>query len=202
MMSEQEKMLAGMLYTAQDPELVAAHRRALRLTQRYNATGEDQAEEREALIQELLGSFGEDGVIMPPFRCDYGSQIEIGDHFFANYDCLFLDVCPITIGSHVMLGPRVCLYTAAHPLSCEVRDTGLEYGKPITIGNSVWIGGNVIVNPGVTIGNEVVIGAGSVVTHDLPDGVIAAGNPCRVLRRINDEDRKFWRARQQEWQSR
>lgn len=202
MMSEQEKMLAEMLYTAQDPELVAAHRRALRLTQRYNATGEDQAEEREALIQELLGSFGEDGVIMPPFRCDYGSQIEIGDHFFANYDCLFLDVCSITIGNHVMLGPRVCLYTAAHPLSREVRDTGLEYGKLITIGNSVWIGGNVIVNPGVTIGNEVVIGAGSVVTHDLPDGVIAAGNPCRVLRRISDEDRKFWLARQQEWQSR
>ena len=201
-MSEQEKMLAEMLYTAQDPELVAAHRRALRLTQRYNATGEDQAEEREALIQELLGSFGEDGVIMPPFRCDYGSQIEIGDHFFANYDCLFLDVCLITFGNHVMLGPRVCLYTAAHPLSSEVRDTGLEYGKPITIGNSVWIGGNVIVNPGVTIGNEVVIGAGSVVTHDLPDGVIAAGNPCRVLRRISDEDRKFWLARQQEWQSR
>ena len=149
-----------------------------------------------------MGSFGEDGVIMPPFRCDYGSQIEIGDHFFANYDCLFLDVCSITIGNHVMLGPRVCLYTAAHPLSSEVRDTGLEYGKPITIGNSVWIGGNVIVNPGVTIGNEVVIGAGSVVTHDLPDGVIAAGNPCRVLRRISDEDRKFWLARQQEWQSR
>ncbi|MFQ8584266.1 MAG: maltose acetyltransferase domain-containing protein [Holdemania massiliensis] len=107
-MSEQEKMLAEMLYTAQDPELVAAHRRALRLTQRYNATGEDQAEEREALIQELLGSFGEDGVIMPPFRCDYGSQIEIGDHFFANYDCLFLDVCSITIGNHVMLGTAGC----------------------------------------------------------------------------------------------
>ena len=152
-------------------------------------------------MQELLGSVGEDVVIMPPFRCDYGTQIEIGDHFFANYDCLFLDVCSIKIGNHVMLGPRVCLYTAAHPLSAEVRDTGLEYGKPITIGNSVWIGGNVIVNPGVTIGNDVVIGAGSVVTHDLPDGVIAAGNPCRVLRPLTEEDRQFWRARQQEWQT-
>ena len=100
-----------------------------------------------------------------------------------------------------MLGPRVCLYTAAHPLSAEVRDTGLEYGKLITIGNSVWIGGNVIVNPGVTIGNEVVIGAGTVVTHDLPDGVIAAGNPCRVLRPVTDKDRQFWQARQQEWQA-
>lgn len=201
-MNEQAKMLAGKLYTAQDPQLAEEHRRALRLTRRYNMTEEDQTEEREALMQELLGSVGEDVVIMPPFRCDYGTQIEIGDHFFANYDCLFLDVCSIKIGNHVMLGPRVCLYTAAHPLSSEVRDTGLEYGKPITIGNSVWIGGNVIVNPGVTIGNEVVIGAGSVVTHDLPDGVIAAGNPCRVLRRISDEDRKFWLARQQEWQSR
>ena len=200
-MNEQAKMLAGKLYTAQDPQLTADHQRALRLTRRYNMTAEDQQEERETLLQELLGSVGEDVVIMPPFRCDYGSQIEIGDHFFANYDCLFLDVCPITISDHVMLGPRVCLYTAAHPLSAEVRDTGLEYGKPITIGNSVWIGGNVIVNPGVTIGNEVVIGAGSVVTHDLPDGVIAAGNPCRVLRPVTDKDRQFWQVRQQEWQA-
>ena len=196
-MNEQAKMLAGKLYTAQDPQLAEEHRRALRLTRRYNMTGEDQTEEREALMQELLGSVGEDVVIMPPFRCDYGTQIEIGDHFFANYDCLFLDVCSIKIGDHVMLGPRVCLYTAAHPLSAEIRDTGLEYGKPITIGHSVWIGGNVIVNPG----NDVVIGAGSVVTHDLPDGVIAAGNPCRVLRPLAEEDRQFWRARQQEWQT-
>ena len=200
-MNEQAKMLAGKLYTAQDPQLAEEHRRALRLTRRYNMTGEDQTEEREALMQELLGSVGEDVVIMPPFRCDYGTQIEIGDHFFANYDCLFLDVCSIKIGDHVMLGPRVCLYTAAHPLSAEIRDPGLEYGKPITIGHSVWIGGNVIVNPGVTIGNDVVIGAGSVDTHDLPDGVIAAGNPCRVLRPLAEEDRQFWRARQQEWQT-
>ena len=200
-MNEQAKMLAGKLYTAQDPQLAEEHRRALRLTRRYNMTEEDQTEEREALMQELLGSVGEDVVIMPPFRCDYGTQIEIGDHFFFFFFCLFLDVCSIKIGDHVMLGPRVCLYTAAHPLSAEVRDTGLEYGKPITIGHSVWIGGNVIVNPGVTIGNDVVIGAGSVVTRDLPDGVIAAGNPCRVLRPLTEEDRQFWRARQQEWQT-
>ena len=200
-MNEQAKMLAGKLYTAQDPQLAEEHRRALRLTRRYNMTGEDQTEEREALMQELLGSVGEDVVIMPPFRCDYGTQIEIGDHFFANYDCLFLDVCSIKIGDHVMLGPRVCLYTAAHPLSAEIRDTGLEYGKLITIGHSVWIGGNGIVNPGGTIGNDVVIRAGSVGTHDLPDGVIAAGNPCRVLRPLAEEDRQFWRARQQEWQT-
>ncbi len=199
-MNEQAKMLAGKLYMAKDPRLAEEHRRALRLTRRYNMTGEDQTEEREALMQELLGSVGEDVVIMPPFRCDYGTQIEIGDHFFANYDCLFLDVCSIKIGDHVMLGPRVCLYTAAHPLSADIRDSGLEYGKPITIGHSVWIGGNVIVNPGVTIGNDVVIGAGSVVTHDLPDGVIAVGNPCRVLRPLTEEDRQFWRACQQEWQ--
>ena len=182
-MNEQAKMLAGKLYTAQDPQLAEEHRRALRLTRRYNMTEEDQTEEREALMQELLGSVGEDVVIMPPFRCDYGTQIEIGDHFFANYDCLFLDVCSIKIGNHVMLGPRVCLYTAAHPLSAEVRDTGLEYGKPITIGNSVWIGGNVIVNPGVTIGNRCVIGAGSVVTKDIPDDSVAVGNPARVVRK-------------------
>lgn len=166
-MNEQAKMLAGKLYTAQDPQLAEEHRRALRLTRRYNMTEEDQTEEREALMQELLGSVGEDVVIMPPFRCDYGTQIEIGLTFFLRIMTVCFSMCvPLKSCDHVMLGPRVCLYTAAHPLSAEVRDTGLEYGKPITIGHSVWIGGNVIVNPGVTIGNDVVIGAGSVVTRD------------------------------------
>lgn len=191
-MTEQEKMLSGELYLAADAELVNAHRKALALTRRYNATTEDQEGERAALIQELFGEIGEEFHIEPPFRCDYGTQIEVGRRFFMNYDCVFLDVCPIRIGDDVLIGPRVSLLTAAHPTDAKIRNTGLEYGKPITIGSSVWIGGGVIINPGVTIGDNVVIGSGSVVTRDIPSGVIAAGNPCRVLRALNENDRQLW----------
>lgn len=197
-MTELENMLSGRLYLAGDAALSAARLRAQTLCRRYNDTFPGQLEQRRDILRQLLGAVGDECCIEPTFRCDYGSQIIIGDCFYANYDCIFLDVAPITIGSHVLLGPRVCLYTAGHPTASEVRDTGLEFGSPITIGDSVWLGGNTVVCPGVRIGSGSVIAAGSVVTRDVPPGVIAGGNPCRVLRPITDADRAKWEAQRRE----
>lgn len=191
-MTEKERMLAGKLYQANDPELFAEDMRKWKLVHRLNQTTD--AEEVRALFRELLGSIGENFWIQPPFYCDYGSNIHIGDHFYANYDCVILDPGTVTIGEHVFLAPRVCIFTATHPIDAGVRNRELEYAKPVKIGSSVWIGGNTVVNPGVTIGDDVVIGSGSVVTKDIPSHVIAAGNPCRVLRPITGEDRRFWQA--------
>lgn len=191
-MTEKERMLAGKLYIAQGDEIVGGILRARQLVRSFNDSDELAFERRDEILRELLRHVGEGSSINPPFRCDYGSNISVGDHFFANYDCIFIDVCPITIGDNVFFGPRVCLYTAGHPVDAEVRNMNLEYGKPITIGSNVWFGGNVVVNPGVTIGDNVVIGSGSVVTRDIPSGVIAAGSPCRVLREITDADRTYW----------
>jgi len=191
-MTEKERMLSGKLYIAQGDEIVSGILRARKLIRAFNDSDETAFEQRDSLLHELLGRMGEGASINPPFRCDYGFNISVGDRFFANYDCIFIDVCPITIGDDVFFGPRVCLYTAGHPVDADVRNMGLEYGKPITIGNNVWFGGNVVVNPGVTIGDNVVIGSGSVVTKDIPSGVIAAGNPCCVLREITDADREHW----------
>ena len=129
---------------------------------------------------------------MPPFYCDYGSHIEVGENFFANYNCTILDVAPVKIGDNVLFGPNVSLYTAGHPLHPVSRNSAYEYGISITIGDNVWLGGNVVVTPGVHIGNNVVIGAGSVVTKDIPDNMVAAGNPCRVIREITEEDKKYY----------
>lgn len=191
-MTEMERMRAGKLYIAQGDELIGNILRARRLVQQFNTADAMDFDLRDAVLKELLGRLGERSNINPPFYCDYGSNIFIGDHFFANYDCIFLDVCSITIGNNVFFGPRVSLYTASHPVDADVRRTDLEYGAPIVIGNDVWLGGNVVVNPGVTIGDNVVIGSGSVVTKDIPSGVIAAGNPCRVIREITDEDKTYW----------
>lgn len=191
-MTETDRMLSGKLYLASDPDLVCARSRARQLTGRYNAGGDCGGEYRRTLLARLLGRVGADCYIEAPFRCDYGFNIAVGDGFYANYDCIFLDVAKITIGSRVLLGPRVCLFTAGHPVDASIRAEGLEFGKPITIGDEVWIGGNSVVNPGVTIGPGSVIGSGSVVTRDIPAGVIAAGNPCRVLREITDEDQAHW----------
>ena len=188
-MTERERMLSGQLYDAGDETLTAARGRAKRLTWRYHQLDPTDWDSRTQILQELLGHLGEDSWIEPPFRCDYGTQISIGDHFFANYDCIFLDVAPITIGNRVMFGPRVCLYTAGHPLDAATRNTGLEFGKPIAIGDDVWLGGNVVVLPGVTIGAGTVVAAGSVVRRDLPPHVLAAGNPCQVLRPITEAER-------------
>ena len=196
-MTERERMLSGQLYDAGDETLTAARGRAKRLTWRYHQLDPTDWESRTQILQELLGHLGEDSWIEPPFRCDYGTQISIGDHFFANYDCIFLDVAPITIGNRVMFGPRVCLYTAGHPLDAATRNTGLEFGKPIAIGDDVWLGGNVVVLPGVTIGAGTVVAAGSVVRRDLPPHVLAAGNPCQVLRSITEADRLKWEAQKE-----
>lgn len=189
MMTEKERMLAGKLYQV-DKALRAEDMRKWKLVRQINHSTEP--EEVKALFQELLGSVGEDFWIQPDFYCDYGSHIHIGRNFYANYGCVMLDVCDITIGDNVFLAPRVCIYTATHPIDAGVRNSGLEYGKPVTIGSSVWIGGSTVINPGVTVGDNVVIGSGSVVTRDIPSGVIAVGNPCRVLRPITDEDKAHW----------
>lgn len=196
-MTEKERMLAGKLYIAESPELAkeAANRAAL--LRKIHAT--DDPNTLQGLFRELLGSVGERFWIQPTFYCDYGSHIHIGERFYANYGCVMLDVCDITIGNDVLLAPRVCIYTAAHPIDPTVRNSGLEYGKPVTIGSSVWIGGNAVINPGVTIGDNVIIGSGSVVTKDIPSNVIAAGNPCRVLRPITEEDRAYWTAQAEEY---
>lgn len=199
-MTERERMLAGQLYNAGDEELCIARDRAKQLTWRYNQLNPTDWEGRTTLLKELLGHLGEDSWIEPSFRCDYGTQISIGDCFFANYDCVFLDVAPITIGSSVLFGPRVCLYTAGHPTDAGVRSTGLEFGLPITIGDRVWVGGNTVVLPGVTIGADSIIAAGSVVTKDIPAGVVAAGNPCRVLRPLNEQDKTRWEAKQSKYE--
>jgi len=195
-MTEKERMLSGKLYRCDD-QLRAEDMRKWRLVQRLNQTTD--VEEVRGIFRELLGSIGADFWIQPPFYCDYGSNIHIGDHFYANYDCVILDPAPVTIGDHVFLAPRVCIYTAAHPIDAEVRNTELEYAKPVTIGSSVWIGGSTVINPGVTIGDNVVIGSGSVVTRDIPSGVVAVGNPCRVLRPITGEDKRYWEARAAEY---
>lgn len=196
-MTDKERMLAGKLYRAIGPQLLSEDMRKWKLVHRLNQTTD--VEEVRALFRELLGSIGKDFWIQPPFYCDYGSNIHIGEHFYANYDCIILDPGRVTIGDHVFLAPRVSIYTAAHPIDAEVRNTELEFAKPVTIGSSVWIGGNAVINPGVTIGDNVVIGSGSVVTKDIPSGVVAAGNPCRVLRKITQEDKRYWEAQAREY---
>jgi maltose O-acetyltransferase len=179
-----ERMLRGELYLADDPVLAADHARAQELLERYNATTHAEQDERDRLLRALLGVVGEGVVVKPTFRCDYGTHISIGARTFVNYDCVLLDVAPIRIGAHCQLATRVQLLTASHPVDPEPRREGWEYGRPITIGDNVWLGGGVIVCPGVTIGDDTVVGAGAVVTRDLPAGVVAFGNPARVHRTI------------------
>ena len=180
MASEREKMIAGELYRASDPELVAARLRAQELLARYNASAPADSSERDALLRELFGAIGDGATVMPRFSCDYGFNIRAGRNLFVNYDCVFLDVAPIEIGDDVQIAPSVQLYTATHPLDPDVRRSGLEAGKPIRIGHNVWIGGGAIILPGVTVGDDAVIGAGSVVTRDVPRGVVVVGNPARI----------------------
>lgn len=200
MRNQFERMIAGELYIAHDPILGEKFTKCQTLLFEYNQTRFDQQERRAEICKELFDSVGDNVTIIPPLRSDYGSNIKIGNNFFANYDCILLDVAPIEIGNNVMFGPRVGVYTAGHPLDAEVRDTGLEFGTPVKIGNSVWIGANAVINPGVTIGNNVVIGSGSVVSKDIPDNVIAVGNPCRVLREISVEDKKVWKELQENYE--
>ncbi|PRR79897.1 Maltose O-acetyltransferase [Clostridium liquoris] len=198
-MTEKERMLSGKLYIARDEELARDNKKSRMLTRLFNNSTEEQLKYRVELLKELFESTGKNIYIEPPFRCDYGCHISIGNNFYANYDCIVIDVCKVRIGHNVFFGPRVCIFTAGHPIDADIRNTGLEYGKPVTIGNNVWIGGNAVINPGVTIGNNVVIGSGAVVTKDIPDNVIAVGNPCRVFREITDEDKKYWEKQREEY---
>ena len=191
-MTEKERMLSEQLYVARDEELARDNAKARKLTRLINTATEEQADYRVELFRQLFGSVGESFWVEPPFRTDYGCNTYIGKNFYANYDCIIIDVADVHIGDNVFFGPRVCLYTAGHPIDADIRNTQLEYGKKINIGNNVWIGGNTVVNPGVTIGDNVVIGSGSVVTKDIPSGVIAAGVPCRVIRKITDADKEYW----------
>ncbi len=191
-LSEKQKMLSGALYCANDPELQSLMLHCRQVLSSFNNISNIDLAFKMKLLSKLFGKMGENCFIQPTFRCDYGCNIEVGDNFFANYDCIFLDVNKIKIGDNVFFAPRVCIYTAGHPIDKEVRFIQLEYGYPVTIGNDVWVGGNVVINPGVTIGNNVVIGSGSVVTHDIPSDSVAAGVPCKVIRKITEEDKAYW----------
>ena len=182
MPSEREKMLSGQPYNAADPELVAARLRARDLCRQLNHAPAQDAYPAH-LVAQLFGA-ATDAYVTPPFFCDYGVHITLGRGVYFNFNCVVLDVAPVTLGDHVLLGPSVQLLTAMHPMDAAERRSGVESGQPIVIGNDVWLGGGVIVCPGVTIGDGSVIGAGSVVTRDIPAGVFAAGNPCRVIRPV------------------
>jgi maltose O-acetyltransferase len=183
MPTEREKMLAGEMYDPLDSELVAARTQARDLCQALNATREGDADERRRILVDLFGAGGDDVWMQPPFFCDYGRHIFLGRRVFFNFNCVVLDVCAVRIGDFTLFGPSVQIYTATHPLEAELRRTR-EFGKPVHIGSDVWVGGAAIICPGVTIGSRSVIGAGSVVTRDIPAGVFAAGNPCRVIREV------------------
>ena len=182
---EREKMLAGELYDPLNRELVAARERARDLCQSLNATRESQEAERRRIVRELFGTGGDSVWMQPPFFCDYGSNILLGERVFFNFNCIVLDVCQVTIGDFTMFGPAVQVYTATHPMNAELR-RHQEFAKPIEIGADVWVGGGAIICPGVRIGSRSVIGAGSVVTRDVPERVFAAGNPCRIIREITE----------------
>ncbi|SHK17988.1 maltose O-acetyltransferase [Desulforamulus aeronauticus DSM 10349] len=176
----------GELYNAADPQLLRERLKARMLTRLYNQTLETEENKRTELLQELFGSTEKNLYIEPTFRCDYGYNIHVGENFYANFDCVFLDVCEIRIGDNCFIAPGVHIYTATHPLNPTERISGVEYGLPVKIGNNVWIGGRAIINPGVTIGNNVVIASGAVVTRDVPDNVVVGGNPAKIMKQILD----------------
>lgn len=174
-----------------DKSVMDQQKKARELTQKLNTMDRSDFEGLQAVVKELLGKC-ENAWINPPFYCDYGFNIEVGRNLFINYNCTILDVAKVNIGDNVLIAPNVSIYTAGHPLHADTRKTGYEYGIPVTIGDNVWIGGNSIIMPGVTVGCNSVIGAGSVVTKDVPDWTVVAGNPARVIRKITDEDRQYY----------
>lgn len=184
MKTEKDKMLAGEMYDSKDPYLIKEYEKSKEKIKRYNQTKETEEEKRVKILEDLLGSFGKNIQIKPNIRFDYGSNIHIGNNFFANFDCIILDVCEVHFGDNCMLGPNVQIYTATHPLNPYKRISGKEYGKPVSFGDNVWIGGSAIINPGVNVGNNVVIASGAVVTKDVPDNLLVAGNPAEVIKEI------------------
>ena len=211
-MREYERMISGQAYDPSDMELRQLGQKGRLAMERYNALSRTEKEARYQILKETFAAIGQRCHIESPFYVDYGCNISVGEYFYANFDCIMLDVAPITIGRNVMFGPRVSLYTATHPLDAGVRNRIIEFGKPITIGDECWLGGNVVVNPGVTIGDEcwlggnvvvnpgvtigprTVVASGSVVTKDLPADVLAAGNPARIIRTLGQEERLHWEA--------
>lgn len=199
-MSERERMLSGKMFTSKGDEELSelSHKNRGRM-QEFNRSKREEYELRDQIMREVFGSVGDNSMVEQPVQIDYGAHIHIGDNFYANFDCIFMDVAEIKIGNDVMIGPRVSLLTASHPVGAKARRSGLEYALPITIEDDVWIGGNTTVLPGVRIGKASIIGAGSVVTGDIPPGVMAAGNPCRVLRRLTKDDDVYWDEKVQEY---
>ncbi len=189
-MNNIERRDCGMVYISDDA-VFEEQKRARILTQKLNTADRADFDLLAGIVKELLGK-SEGAFINPPFYCDYGSHIEVGKNFFANYNCTILDVAKVKIGDNCQMAPNVAIYTAGHPVHPDTRNSGYEYGIEVTIGDNVWIGGNTVICPGVHIGDNVVIGAGSVVTKDIPDWAIAAGNPCKVLRMITEEDRRHY----------
>ncbi len=189
MRTERDKMVAGELYDALDPHLIADRNRVRNLCLELNASHDEQEELRRDLCRQIFGKGGDTVWLQPPFYCDYGFNIELGERVFFNFNCVVLDVCPVRIGDFTLLGPGVQILTPLHPFDAALRRRQ-EYGKSIDIGSDVWIGGGAIILPGVGIGSRTVIGAGSVVTRDIPDAVLAAGNPCRVIRKISEDERQ------------
>lgn len=184
MKTEKEKMLAGEAFKFGDAELMENKKNARILADKYNNSSEDDLNYRKGILKQLFGKCGKNITIKPPFHCDYGYQIFLGENFIANFDCVFLDAAPIEIGDNCMIGPKTCIFTISHPLNPQERQKGIGLPKKVTIGNDVWIGGGVIILPGVSLGNNVVVGAGSVVTKSFPDNVVIAGNPARIIKKL------------------
>ena len=191
-MNQKERMLAGLPYKAWLDGLEEERIACKQKIYEFNHLPPTEQDKILELLKHLLGKTGEHVWIEAPFHCDCGWNIEVGENFFANYNLTLLDVGKITIGKNAQIAPNVSIYTAGHPIHPDSRNTGYEYGIPVTIGDNVWIGGNAVILPGVTVGNNVVIGAGSIVSKDIPDNVIAAGNPCKVIREITEDDRKYY----------
>jgi len=197
-MTELERQKNGMLYNpfkVHSPE----YWEKKEMVAKFNAPLRDSGKDRMEYLRCVFANMGNHVYIVPPFYCDHGWKISVGDNFYANTGFLVLDEAEVSIGNNVFIAPRVCIYTASHPIDAVTRNTMLEIAKPVRIGNDVWIGGNVIINPGITIGSNVVIGSGSVVTKDIPDGVVAAGNPCRVLRSITEKDQMYWKTQYEDY---
>jgi maltose O-acetyltransferase len=184
MRSERTKMLAGEMYDPFDPELVAGRMRARRLCRELNATDDADETGRRAILEQIFGAGGDTVWMQPPFFCDYGTNITLGQRVFFNFNCIVLDVCPVRIGEFTQFGPGAQVLTAMHPMDAARRRLE-EYGKPVEIGSDVWVGAGALILPGVRVGSRAVIGAGSVVTRDVPEGMFAVGNPCRVIRPVD-----------------
>ncbi|ANU12024.1 transferase [Planococcus antarcticus DSM 14505] len=186
MKTEKEKMLAGEMYDPQDAELRQNRMNARRLSRLFNETTEMDGQDRADLLKKLFGTTGEIIHVEPTIRCDYGFNMHVGENFYANFDCVFLDICEIRIGDNCMIAPGVHIYTATHPLEPTARNSGKEFGKPITIGDNVWIGGRAIINPGITIGDNAIIAAGAVVTKNVSANSVVGGNPAKIIRHIEE----------------